>query len=42
MLVRQQWTPKGPDSYHFEQSFSPDDGKTWAPNFMADLTRIKG
>jgi hypothetical protein len=42
MLVRQQWTPKGPDAYHFEQSFSPDDGKTWVPNFMADLTRIKG
>jgi hypothetical protein len=39
MLVRQQWTPKGPDAYHFEHSFSPDDGKTWVPNFMADLTR---
>jgi hypothetical protein len=39
--VRQQWSPTGPDSYHFEQSFSPDFGKTWASNFMADLTRIK-
>jgi hypothetical protein len=39
MLVRQQWMPKGPDSYHFEQSFSSDFGKTWVSNFMADLTR---
>ena len=41
MLVRQQWTPTGPDSYHFEQSFSADFGKTWVSNFMADLTRQK-
>jgi hypothetical protein len=41
MLVRQQWTPTGPDSYHFEQSFSADTGKTWVSNFMADLTRQK-
>jgi hypothetical protein len=41
MLSRQIWTPAGPDSYHFEQSFSPDFGKTWVSNFMADLTRIK-
>lgn len=41
MLARQQWTPTGPDSYHFEQSFSADFGKTWVPNFMADLTRVK-
>ncbi|HEX3944521.1 MAG TPA: hypothetical protein VHW69_10570 [Rhizomicrobium sp.] len=39
MLVRQQWTPKGPDSYHFEQSFSADFGKTWVSNFVADLVR---
>lgn len=42
MLTRQVWSPTGPDSYHFEQSFSADDGKTWVSNFMADLTRIKG
>ncbi|HSM96838.1 MAG TPA: hypothetical protein VLT91_12390 [Rhizomicrobium sp.] len=41
MLARQQWSPTGPDSYHFEQSFSADFGKTWVSNFMADLTRIK-
>jgi hypothetical protein len=41
MLVRQTWTPTGPGSYHFEQSFSADFGKTWASNFIADLTRIQ-
>lgn len=41
MLVRQQWTPNGPDAYHFEQSYSADFGKTWVSNFMADLTRTK-
>jgi hypothetical protein len=42
MLVRQQWTPAGPDNYRFEQSFSPDFGKTWVSNFVAELTRMKG
>jgi hypothetical protein len=42
MLVRQQWTPTGANSYHFEQSYSADFGKTWVSNFMADLTRTKG
>lgn len=41
MLVRQQWSPTGPKSYRFEQSFSPDFGKTWVSNFIADLTRQK-
>ena len=41
MLVRQQWTPTGPDSYRFEQSFSPDFGKRWVTNFIAELTRDK-
>jgi hypothetical protein len=39
MLVRQQWSPTGPNSYRFEQSFSADFGKTWVSNFIADLTR---
>jgi hypothetical protein len=42
MLVRQQWTPTGPDGYRFEQSFSADFGRTWVSNFIADLTRVKG
>lgn len=41
MLVRQQWSPRGSDGYHFEQSWSTDDGETWVSNFIADLTRIK-
>ena len=41
MLVRQQWSPTGPNSYRFEQSFSADYGKTWVSNFIADLTRQK-
>jgi hypothetical protein len=41
MLVRQQWSPTGPSSYRFEQSFSADYGKTWVSNFIADLTRQK-
>jgi len=28
-----------PDSHHFEESYSPDGGKTWAPAFIANLTR---
>ena len=40
MLARQQWTPTGPDSYRFEQSFSADFGKTWVSNFIANLTRV--
>jgi hypothetical protein len=39
MLTRQQWSPTGPNSYRFEQSFSADFGKTWVSNFIADLTR---
>jgi hypothetical protein len=40
VLVRQVWSPVSPDAYHFEQAFSADFGKTWEPNFIADLTRV--
>jgi hypothetical protein len=30
-----------PDSHHFEESYSDDGGKTWAPAFIANLTRGK-
>ncbi|MCD0470764.1 hypothetical protein [Flavobacterium sp. JAS] len=30
-----------PNSCHFEQAFSTDDGKTWEINWIADDTRIK-
>lgn len=41
VLVRTVWSDIKPDSHHFQQSFSDDNGKTWEPNFEASLTRIK-
>lgn len=41
VLVRNVWSDIQPNSHHFEISFSDDNGKTWEPNFVADLTRIK-
>jgi hypothetical protein len=41
ILVRVIWSGVTGNSYHFEQSFSADGGKTWEPNFKADLTRVK-
>ena len=39
ILVRGTWSDITPDSHHFEESYSPDGGKTWAPAFIANLTR---
>jgi hypothetical protein len=41
ILVRIVWSDITPDSHSFEQSFSDDGGKTWEPNFIATLTRVK-
>jgi hypothetical protein len=41
ILVRAVWSAITPDSHHFEESFSDDGGKTWAPAFIAALTRAK-
>jgi hypothetical protein len=41
ILVRQLWSAITPTSYHFEQAFSDDYGKTWETNFMADLSRMR-
>jgi hypothetical protein len=41
ILVRGVWSAITPDSHHFEESFSDDGGKTWAPAFIANLTRVK-
>ena len=41
ILVRFVWSDITPDSHHVEQSFSADGGKTWEPNFVANLTRVK-
>ncbi len=39
ILVRQLWKEITSDSYHFEQAFSADFGRTWETNFIADLKR---
>jgi hypothetical protein len=41
ILVRAVWSDIEPNSYHFEESYSDDGGKTWAPAFIANLTREK-
>jgi hypothetical protein len=41
ILVRGVWSDITPDSHHFEESYSDDGGKTWAPAFIANLTREK-
>jgi hypothetical protein len=41
ILVRGVWSEITPDSHHFEESYSDDGGKTWAPAFIASLTREK-
>jgi hypothetical protein len=40
VLVRQRFFNITPISYRFEQAFSDDGGRTWQPNFLANLTRI--
>lgn len=41
ILVRGVWSEIKPDSHRFEESYSGDGGKTWAPAFIANLTREK-
>jgi hypothetical protein len=41
ILVRGVWSDITPNSHHFEEFYSDDGGKTWAPAFIADLTRQK-
>jgi hypothetical protein len=40
ILVRIVWSDITPNSHKFEQSFSEDGGRTWEPNFVAQLTRV--
>lgn len=40
VLVRFIWSKITPTSAHFEQSFSPDGGKTWEVNWITDQTRV--
>jgi hypothetical protein len=41
ILVRFIITKTSTNSFHFEQAFSEDSGKTWEVNWIADDTRIK-
>jgi hypothetical protein len=41
ILVRATWSDIQPNSHHFEEDYSEDGGKTWAPAFIASLTREK-
>jgi hypothetical protein len=41
ILVRGVWSDIKPGSHHFEESYSNDGGKTWAPAFIANLTQDK-
>jgi hypothetical protein len=39
VFVRETFSDITPNSHHFEQAFSTDQGKTWEPNLIVDLTR---
>jgi hypothetical protein len=41
IFVRYVWSDVTPTSAHFEQSFSADGGKTWEPNWISTITRVK-
>ncbi len=41
ILARGVWSDITPDSHHFEISYSGDGGRSWAPAFIANLTRLK-
>ena len=41
VLIRGVWSDIKPDSHHYEEACSADDGKTWVSYFIADLTRAQ-
>lgn len=42
LFVRQAYSAITPDSYHWEQAFSDDGGKTWETNWIVTVTRRTG
>jgi hypothetical protein len=40
ILVKFTWTHSGRSSCHWEQAFSPDEGKTWEVNWTMDFSRL--
>ena len=40
ILVRGTWSDITPDSHRYAEAYSADGGKTWAPAFQAELTRL--
>jgi hypothetical protein len=40
VVVRQVYSDATASSYHFEQAYSADHGRTWENNFVADVTRL--
>jgi hypothetical protein len=41
IVVRYVWSEITPTSARFEQSFSADGGKSWEPNWICTITRVK-
>ncbi|MBC5816736.1 MAG: hypothetical protein GIW97_09360 [Candidatus Eremiobacteraeota bacterium] len=41
IVVRYHWTHQG-STWHFEQAFSPDNGKTWETNWISDSVEKLG
>ena len=41
ILIRAVWSDITPDAHRFEESYSADGGASWAPAFIANLTREK-
>lgn len=42
VLVRFAWTNTRTARPHFEQSYSPDGGKTWEVNWITEQTKVRG
>lgn len=41
VLLRGTWSDITPDAHTYSEAYSEDGGKTWAPVFIAHLTRLR-